>query len=248
MFMHLRPALLTLLLPWGGVWAQEPITLHYNERPPYLVSQADGSVAGLTATPASTAFTRADIPFVWMQTPAMRQWQLLKANQGRDCLVGWYRNKARERIAKFTLAIYRNGRTLALASKRNPLLQNNTGIEALLKNRELTLLVKDGYSYGAYVDQLIARLKPVTYSVTQESDYMLQMLENGEHNYLFTTEEEAVSLIERQGKRKADFQFLFFEGMPPGETRHILCSRRVENVLIERLDRALRERHLDNAP
>lgn len=50
--------------------AAEPITLLYNERPPYLVTEADGAVSGLTATPATRALRAAGLDFVWSPTAA----------------------------------------------------------------------------------------------------------------------------------------------------------------------------------
>jgi hypothetical protein len=94
------------------------ITLHYNERPPYLVTTERG-VGGLTGDPATIAFERSNIPFQWNQTPSKRQIYLLQQNRGRDCLVGWFKNMEREEFAKFTLPIYRDKPQIALARANN---------------------------------------------------------------------------------------------------------------------------------
>ena len=67
------------------------ITLHYNERPPYLVTTETG-VGGLTGDPTTLVFEKSNIPFQWEQTPSKRQIYILQQNSGRDCLVGWFKN------------------------------------------------------------------------------------------------------------------------------------------------------------
>ena len=77
---------------------EAPITLHYNERPPYLVTTEDG-VGGLTGAPTTQVFAASGIPYNWEQTPSKRQIYLLQQNEGRDCLVGWFKNAEREGFA-----------------------------------------------------------------------------------------------------------------------------------------------------
>lgn len=52
--------------------AQTP-TIHYQERAPYSSTRADGTVAGLTATPAAQAMQRAGLSATWVRTPSQRQ-------------------------------------------------------------------------------------------------------------------------------------------------------------------------------
>lgn len=138
-----------LVLRVAALPAEESISLHYNERPPYLVSGADGQATGLTAEPAAAAFRRAGIPYAWVQTPALRQLKLLRENTGRDCLVGWFKTAERERYARYTLPTYRDRRIIALTGAGNSRLAEGGRLDAWLADPELTLLVKDGYSYGA---------------------------------------------------------------------------------------------------
>src|SRR5207237_1398275 len=107
--------LLSLLMS-SAAFAQAPITLYYNERPPYLVTSIDHSVSGLTATPAADAFRSAGIPFEWSKLPTNRQMAALKESKGAECAVGWFKNADREGCARFTRAIYRDRPTVALAS------------------------------------------------------------------------------------------------------------------------------------
>ncbi|SFV17391.1 hypothetical protein [Pseudoduganella namucuonensis] len=115
----LRGALRCALLlgawcPAGASLAEDGITVYYNDRPPYLMLGKDGSVHGLTATPALQAFQAAGIATIWQRAPTNRQLVLLQEG-GRRCAVGWFRNAARERFARFSKAIYRDLPPVALA-------------------------------------------------------------------------------------------------------------------------------------
>ncbi|MBI2381381.1 MAG: hypothetical protein HYV16_11570 [Gammaproteobacteria bacterium] len=234
------PALLGLSLWTLAAHAAEPINLHFNERPPYLVSGQGGAVTGLTADRAAEAFRQAGIPFAWVKTPALRQLALLKESASRDCLVGWYKNPERERFARYTLPIYRDGRIIALSSARTADLAGSDRLNRLLKNPELTLLVKDGYSYGADVDRRIRQLKPRIYGVAQESGYMLRMILEGNGSYLLAAEEEARALIAHEGLDLGKFRLIPLSDAPLGELRHIACSRKVPGREIEALNAAIR--------
>lgn len=94
------------------------ITLHFNERPPYLIATEDG-VRGLTGDPTTLIFEKSGIPFQWKQTPSKRQIYLLQQNSGRDCLVGWFKNAEREQFARFTLPVYQDEPQFALVRADN---------------------------------------------------------------------------------------------------------------------------------
>lgn len=219
------------------VEAQEQIRIHYNERPPYLISVSKGVVTGLTATPASLAFQKAGIPHYWQKTPSKRQIHILEANKGKDCLVGWYKNSTREMFAKYTKPIYRDKPTIGLALFSNTDIENEKALFSVLQDRNLTLLIKSGYSYGKYIDALIKSEKPTQVKVTVENKNMIRMLYRGRGDYIFMAEEEAEGLIESTEYSKGDFKFIRFSDMPPGGERYILCSMKVEDQVIEKLNR-----------
>ena len=84
--------LLALVVRPAAAQILAPITLAYNDRPPYILSLPDGSAAGLTATPAAQAFKAAGIPVIWKKSPTNRQLAELKENTDRQCAVGWFKN------------------------------------------------------------------------------------------------------------------------------------------------------------
>lgn len=221
------------------VKAQESIALHYNERVPYLMGQTSGVVQGLTADPANMAFEKAAILFQWIETPPKRQMWMLQQNIGRDCLVGWFKNKEREKFAKYTFPIYQDKPTIALARADNKQLKSGMKLSEIFSNPRFAVIVKDGYSYGAYIDKLLSQYKPHLVTTGGDNVSMLKMIYKKHGDYFFIAEEEANHLITSTGLSKSEFKYVRFSDMPKGEKRYILCSQKVEDEVIERLNAAI---------
>lgn len=219
----------------------ERINLHYNERAPYLLTLDNGGVTGLTATPAEQALRRAGIAFQWKKTPSLRQVEILQRNSGADCMVGWFKTPQRELIGNFSLPLYQDKPTIGLAHYSNTDLDSGKSLEEVLLDRRLVLLVKDGYSYGDFIDELIRRLNPRQIRTTVENINMLRMVALDRADYFFITEEEASELIRQSEFKAGDFKYVRFTNSPPGNQRHLWCSKRVSAQTMTRINRAIAE-------
>jgi len=211
------------------------ITLHYHERAPYYMTGPLG-VYGLCADPVKRAFEHAGIPFRWEKTPAKRQLDILRANTAKDCLIGWFKNPQREKIAKYTHAIYRDKPTIALARADNPKIVSGRSIEETLVRENLILLRKTGYSYGPFIDAKISHLNPRQEMTSAENVGMLRMIHSGRADYFFISEEEATALTATSGLLATDFSYIRFTNIPKGNHRYLLFSRQVEDAVIEKLN------------
>jgi polar amino acid transport system substrate-binding protein len=218
--------------------SEEPVTLLYNDRPPYLVSQADGSATGLTATPAANAFKAAGIPFTWSRLPTNRQLSVVKELPGMHCAIGWFRKPEREEFARFTKAIYQDKPTVALANAQFSVREGST-LANVLAAKGVRVLVKDQFSYGDYIDGLLASVRPNVISTTAENVQMVRMIQIGRADLMFVAEEEANYFISQAGLGLNDIHVLRFADMPKGEKRHIMCSRNVPDDIISRLNKAI---------
>ncbi len=214
------------------------ISVHYNERVPYLQTTPRG-VKGLTADPVNLAFEKAGISFQWKKTPSKRQMAVLKMNEGCDCLVGWFKNPEREKFAKYTRHIYQDKPQIALIRADNRKLKNGVSVDDILSNRNLKLLVKDGYSYGDFLDKKISQNNPNLTKVVYENMKMLELIHRNRYDYFFITPEEANGLIKASGFPKQNFKYIIFSEMSTGEKRYILCSKQVQDSLIEKLNEAI---------
>jgi len=215
------------------------ITLHYFERPPFYATTGDGTVSGLVATPAAQAFARAGIRVAWELTPASRILSIIKDNSGADCSPGWYQTAEREAYARFTLPIYHDRPPVALARADFAVTDGITARD-LLASPRTSLLIKQNFSHGAYLDALIAAMKPQNIQVvTTEVPAMIKMVHLNRANLIITTEEEVDTLVKQAGLGIGDFQLLKFPDVPDGERRHIMCSRRVPDDLIRKLNEVI---------
>lgn len=216
----------------------EAVELYYFERPPYVTLRPGGSpeVGGLTATPAAQAFKAAGIAFRWVELPTMRQLVTLKDQARPACAVGWFRNPEREQQFKFTRAIYRDRATVGIArSEFTPA----TTLAETLRQPRLQVLVKDGFSYGAMIDGLLTSTRVDRVVTSADNVSMVHMVEALRAQFMFAAEEEATYLVEQARLPAGRLKLLHFGDLPPGERRHILCSKATPDELIERLNRAI---------
>lgn len=220
---------------------QEPIQLHYHERPPYAYTQDDGAVRGITAAPAEQALRLAGLAFTWVRTPSNRQIQLLERDAGKHCMVGWFKNPQRALIGQFSLPLYQDKPTIGLALFSNTKIDSGISMEQALQDSTLRLLVKDGYSYGDFIDGLLQELQPKRRVTTVENLNMLRMIALDRADYFFIAEEEANELIKAAEFSPIDFKYIHFSNSPNGSQRHLWCSRQLPPSAMTAINRAISE-------
>ena len=224
-----------------SVYAKSPIKLYYYDRAPYATTDAQGKVSGLCATPAANAFKQADIPFQWKKMPFKRQLVTIKHNKKMACGIGWFKNSERETFARFTDSIYQDKPAVTISKIGNNALEKHRNLISLFEDKNVKLLVKDGFSYGAYVDEIIINQNPEIVSVvTSTNVQMLQMLLSGRADYFFISEEEAEHIVINAGYDVSQFQLRHYTDMPAGNHRYITCSQQVSPETIDLLNGALK--------
>lgn len=240
--MRLLPGLLLAVycsLAVGPCQAAESLTVFYNLRPPYLLLQEDGELGGLTGKPARQAFAQAGIDVNWREMPTNRQLLTIREDTGSFCAVGWFQTPERLGFAKFTHAIYRDHGWMVLV-RGGLALDEHDALPEVLARPGLRVMVKDKYSYGPQIDALLEQTRPAIAVSTGTSLQMLQSLGAGSVDLIFVSDEEGHYLMDHAISRSAQLRLLRLAHMPKGETRHIMCSRKVPDALIERLNRAIR--------
>lgn len=229
-----------LLAAWlsGDASADEVLVLHYNERPPYSISQGNGEVIGLVAAPVANALRAAGIRFRWENTPLARQLKILEQGTGYQCMVGLIRTADRDRTSKLTVPVYRDKSMVGIA-RAGLGLPDSMRIVDLMDDRSKRVMLKLGLTYGATVARLLKEHAPVTELVSAESFEMVRMLNANRADWMPATEEEAGYLIAQAGLGPRDLTIVHFSDVGEGETRHLLCSRAVPDALVQRINAAL---------
>ena len=229
---------LLLLLAAPGASAEDVIRVSYNERPPYVSAQADGTPSGLTGTPASAAFKAAGIPDQWVRLPTNRQLLLIKDPRSLSCAVGWLSTPERHQYAKFTKPIYRDGQWVALANASFAA-RGIHSLEELAQHRDVRVLIKDNYSYGG-LDTFMQQWQPVTAVSTASPAKMMQSVSKGMVDLMFVSADEGHYMMQHlAGDQAANLRLLQFKDMPHGGERHIICSKAVPDEVIARLNKVI---------
>lgn len=218
--------------------SQQVITVHYNERYPYMYQEA-GELKGLTAARVVAAMDAAGLNYRWVETPAARQINLIEQNSGADCAIGWFRNEQRETFAQFSQALYQDQPIAILTRKAHPLFRSERTLHDVLADRRLILNTKVGYSYGAFLDDLISEYNPVKLQSTSENLALFRQVATGRADYMFVAPEEAQAVFLLPDLSAAQFQLLTPPDMPNGENRYLMCSLNVDPRSIALFNRAM---------
>lgn len=230
-----------LLIYSMPVNAEDPIQLYYSDRIPYALTDGQGEVHGLCATPAANAFRQAGIPFQWKKMPFKRQLETIKYNKKLACGIGWFKNPERESFARFTDMIYQDKPMISISKKGKNTIAGHKNLKSLLTDTKVKILIKDGFSYGVYIDALINKYGPQTVVVANSTNIqMLKMILSGRADYFFMSEEEAGHTISSAGYDVSQFQLQHYEDMPDGNRRYIICSQQVSPEIIDLLNQSLK--------
>ena len=163
---------------------------------------------------------------------------MIQANEGFDCGVGWYRNAERESFGKFTQPIYQDMPTVVVA--RPDFKPTGITLKDLLADPKMTAVIKDGLTYGKYAFEQIGLAKASIRKVTDEQPSIARMISAGHANFMFSPQEEAGMLITTSDKTGSHSLKVFsFPDVEKGDTRHILCSKKVSDATIAKLNKAL---------
>lgn len=219
----------------NSLYAQEVISLLYNERAPYQITHNDGTVSGLTATPIQHAFNQANLQVQWKLIPANRQLMMIIENKEKVCGVGWFINDNRKTFAKFSKPIYRDKPTVAIANQRFAPFSKDHFID-LIKNKNITILVKEKYSYGTFIDSLLVSYGVKTVTTTTENIGMVKMIKAGRADVMLTSEEEADYFFNATNLDANNFILMKFKDAPKGEFRHLMCSKNISDALMQKIN------------
>jgi uncharacterized protein (TIGR02285 family) len=221
------------------VYANDSLKIMYFDRPPYVEKQGQNYITGLLGSKVMKIIKNLDINVELLEIPPKRQLLYIADNEDMYCGVGWFKTKEREKIAKFTSYLYKDTPFIALAKSDNPKIGKIRFIKDLLNNKKLIFLTKNSFSYGEYIDNLIKKYKPIKSVVSTSTQNMFKMLNAGRADYIFLSYEEAVELIVKNELSFTDFIFINFQDVPTGNKRYLMCSRKVSDQVIAKINRII---------
>lgn len=213
-----------------------PLRLLYQERPPYSVHHTGGAVDGLLAVPVQQALARAGIVARWELTPSQRQLLLVQTGQEPVCALGWFRNPEREKLGRFSRSLYRDLPMGGLV-RADVALADGQSLQALLASPLVSVLTKEGFSYGAEIDRWLAQLPGRRVSTGSEPLQLTRMLLAGRADLLLVAPEEGQLLM--ASTTPGQLRLVRFSDVGHGLDRHLYCNFSVAPELLRRIDREL---------
>lgn len=211
-----------------------PILVAYNERPPYLMVK-EGKITGIIGQRTSDAFASAGVEHIWRGYPSNRQMFLVRQNQEAICAPGWFKNPERLEFAQFTIALYQDRPSVIITRQDNQIVFTHRTLASLVSDRQLVLLINDGFSYGPYMDSLIDPMRSRTIETTRSNLDMARMIEFHRADYMIAAYEEALTVVPFE----ANLAYHKLSDIPAGNERHIICSKKVPHATITRLNQAI---------
>ncbi len=218
----------------------DSITLHYYDRRPFQYTAEDNTPAGSIVDLERLVFKNAGIPVTWAQTPVNRIMRVLQENRGLDCSAAWARTPERELFAKFTNSVV--DETILVGLTRSDLnATEGSKAKDVFVLPSAKLVLKQGLTYGDYLDSLIANV-PSNQKIFVSDDMasIARMLTFGMGNITIASLGEAQTYISLGGKKTGKLRILRFSDVPSLGPRSIICSQKVSNDVIKKLNAAIK--------
>ena len=241
--MSLRPLILlaALLTSASPTWsASATISIEYRDKPP-LMHTVQQQASGVLNDKTRRIFERAQLPFEFREVPLKRIVRNIQANEQKVCSPGWYKLPEREAFARFSLPIHQDRPHVVLASPTMyAAVQAHGSLKSLLADTKLRLSIVSGVSYGPELDAQIAASPQTVLQVSVTPLQLARMVLAGRADYMFLDEDD-LHYFQQQGDLANDSSGISLNDMPAGLQRYIMCSKRVDEADIKRINQAIRE-------
>ena len=215
---------------------KEIITIYYDDTPPYFYEE-NGALDGETFKTAKNMFKLSSIEIRLQKLSQKKQILMLKNNREKLCLLGQFKKVKFSKIGKYTKPISRDTKIVGLSQKDNTQVKSGRPITILLNNRGQKLLRKKGVSYGNFIDQKLKILSPSTVYTNKNFDEMVKNVYKRKADYILITEQEAEYFIKKFSLDDKRFKVLKFLDVVSGNNRHLLCSKKVSDETIKKLNK-----------
>jgi uncharacterized protein (TIGR02285 family) len=225
-----------------------PVHVVVLNRPPYY-EVVDEAPRGFLLMRAKAVFAAAGVPVLsYAAMPPKRILALIEKNAAPLCSVGWFKTLARERFARYSSAIHvdRPHRVIAHRSVAVAL-QEKHSLLKVMDDPDLRLGLVGGYSYGTYLDAMIAARQGPTDAGAPTPARLIDKLADGQVDFALVDQEEAGYLIAASsgGNKLVPVPL---QGLPPGLKRHLICSLQVSPETMAALDEAIARQGLGKNP
>lgn len=211
--------------------------LYYN-RPPYYYSTPIGP-KGIIMDKVLDIFKKAGIKAKYTLSTSNRIYLEFLSGRAKICSPGWFKNKEREKFAKFSIPIYQDSPVVLLTKRDNYKLRDYTAIQDIFKHKSFIWGRIRFFSYGYYVDSLAQKLKPKSIEIDGNQEDLITMLKYGRLHYMLINPQEIDQLIRSTGYKKNEFMVVRLNDVSTGNRRYIMFSKDISNKLIDKINKII---------
>lgn len=243
--------LFDFLLAFSG---EDKILIAVYERPPFFIFDKDTGLPkdGILYKKAIKILEKSGISFEFKEIPLIRSMEMIKKNETKICTFFAIKTKDREAYSFFSEPYYSEKRVVLVALKNSEIVNKAKTLEEVLKNDDLKIQLKVGYSYGLNADKLVKKYKNFSNSTDRvaderkiylTSDNILEMLYNivnKKADYMLINGSEFEYFYNLEYELKENLQYKLFPDIPEGEKRYFMCSYKVGEQLINKINRAIK--------
>jgi polar amino acid transport system substrate-binding protein len=224
----------------------EPLTLAYAHRPGYA-EMIDGVPKGVSIELAHKIIDAAKLDVFWELMVQPRQMAMLKKSAPDYCAIGLFKTPEREAYARYSNAYYQDRRFVIVASRLTAdKLRSKAAFAELLQDTRLKLGLLDSLSYGVKVDEMLKTSGTVR-RIEGKIEQVFQMVASGRIDYTIASPEEVEPIMNAANVTHAAVEILSYPDFPEGNMRYFLCSRAVEQSVMDKLNAGIKMQkiHLD---
>lgn len=230
---------LLLLIAATPLQAQT-LTVSYIEKPPYYYTEG-GTARGFLLDFTKQMADKAGLAITLSARPAKRVLSELQANASPMCSIGWFKTPEREAFARFSLPIHQDTPMAVLTDlAHEEQIRRFPSLRALTADPAYRLGVSDGFSYGVYVDALVHEMGANLERAAITPVQTLKKLAMGRIAYTIVDTEELEYLAREANLARHRLVAIHFPDIPPGNIRYLMCSHRVDDALLARINDAIR--------
>lgn len=231
-------SLLALVLPLGA--SAQALLMVFRDKPPYSYMD-NGAAKGFLLERTRRVLTIAGVEFQFREMPPKRIFLEIEKNEQAICSFGWYRIPERERYARFSVPLHQDKPHVVLAGARSVgAVRKNMTLNGLMSDPSLIVAGADGVSYGTELDQMLVKFPGKVDLTLQSPLQVVKKIAAQRADFMFIDQEDYHYLTESN----ADFRGeglvrIDYPDMPAGLKRYILCSQRVSDDTMQKINAAI---------
>ena len=227
------------LIAAGTALAQEPVLIEYRDKPPYSYTE-NGQPKGFLLLKTMDAFHKLDITVKVAEAPLKRILSDIQANEAAICSPGWYKLPEREQFARFSASIFQDPPQVVIVSPKSVLaVRAHHSLRELIADKTLTVGAVEGISYGPELDALLGQAAKPAMRAPVPPIQLAKMVAYARADYMFIDQDD-FSVIEQTGDlAKLGLKRVDFKDAPPGLKRYVICSKKVDEATLSKLNQAL---------